>query len=550
MDIKQAKALENEMLKKFPSLWTMKYKTIKGKPTTFTSSSNARKNRPFQRAILDDDHPDKIIQKGRQLGLSEVGVSEVLHFMCNYPDVKVMYLFPRKPQMLDFSKSRVAPCFQDSPKINSYLDPANNSVSTKRINTGYLFMRSGWGSELGEGADIDMLNIDEYDRMKDGVEIAFQEGLSASAYGKMRRWSTPTLPMRGVNKQFYMSDQRRYFHTCQHCGHKQYLNFEKNVIQVNPKGVNKVTKEIEPGTFIIGCSKCKKELNRWVEGEYVAEQPSVRGKRGYMISQLDATWISADEIMKKFYTYNSRQLFYNYVIGEPYASEGLAVATEDLRKAVRLPQEIMSRNKTYAAIVAGIDWGVKSYMGVLGIRHNGQIDLLNLYMSEDDPRMPLKAAGTFAAILRAYNPNLVVCDSGYGADKNSYLYTQFPKALYSCTWTTTKSADSPVRFKDSWNEKGRTVHVDKTVSVQRVLHSFKNHLIGLFPWNDKLEELSLHLKNTQIMDEEEDGLIYQKATRLGPDHYVSALAYGLIGVNKLTNYNTIFQNEEMNVSFI
>lgn len=534
--------MEQAYLKAYPSLWAMKYKTIRGAPTTFTSKDNPHKNRPFQTAILDDFHKNIVVEKSRQLGLSEVGLTEVLHFLTTHNKVNAMYIFPRDSLMADFSKSRITPCLEDSKYLASMVDKTANSVSTKNINGNYLFLRSGWSGALGEGTDLDYLAIDEYDRMKPNIEVAFQEGLSSSTHGYLRRWSTPTIPGRGVNHLFSKSDQRRYFHTCPKCGHQQYLTFEDNVIQVKPHGVNKVSKEIEDGTFIIGCKKCKAELNRWQPGSWVAMEPHIRESRGYHISQLDATWITADSIMRKFFSYNSKQLFYNYVVGEPYASEGLIVTEADLKSAVRLPREVMSRTQNYSAIVAGIDWGAVSYMVVVGVKSNGVCDLLNIFTVEDDPRVPLRSASMFSAILRAYRPNLVVCDAGYGADRNAYMYTQFPTSLYSCSWTTSKDANSKVRFKDLWNEKQREVSVDKTVAIQRVLHTLKNQLLGLFPWDEKLEMLTLHVKNTRIMDEESDGKIYQKATRIGPDHTVSALAYALIGVQKLTNYNIAINN--------
>ena len=379
--------------------------------------------------------------------------------------------------------------------------------------------------------------------MKDGVELAFQEGLASSSYGLIRKFSTPTIPGRGINAQYQQSDQMRYIHTCPHCGEKQFLTFDDNVIQVNPKGVDPVTHEVKDGTFIIGCRKCKRELDRWAEGEWVAMYPSIQQVRGYHISQLDATWISADNIMRRRYSYSSKQLFYNYVIGEPYASEGLLVTEEDIRASVRLGREVMSRNSQYVAIAAGIDWGDWSYMVIVGIKANGAIDLLNMYKVQNDSHTPLKDVTYFCAILRAYNPNIVVADSGYGSDKNAYAYTQYPASWYSCYWTTTKSADAKVRFKDQYNETTREILCDKTVKIQRTIYTLKNHLLGLFPWCEKLQELTLHAKNTRIMDEEDNGRVYSKATRIGPDHYICALAYALTGVDKLTQYNIKFNNQ-------
>ena len=533
----------------YASIWAMQHKTIKGKPTTYISKTNPFKHRPWQVAILDDPHPNKVIEKSRQLGLSEVGMTEVLHFLITRDSTKAMYIFPRDQQMKDFSKSRIAPVFQNSDYFKDIIDPKLDSISTKKLNNSWLFMRSGWGGALGEGTDIDFLAIDEYDRMKDGVELAFQEGLSASKYHLMRRWSTPTVPGRGINEVLSRSDQMRYFWTCEHCGERQYLTFDDNVIQIKADGINYATKEVADGTFIIGCKKCKKPLNRWTTGEWVATHPSVKDTRGYHISQLDAAWVTADSLIRKKLEFSSKQLFYNYVIGEPYTSEGLRVTEADLRSAIRLSNEVYSRTTDYVGIAVGIDWGDVSYMAVLGIRSNGSLDLLNLDSVVDSSTTPLHSVAHFCSVLRPYTPNIIVADAGYGADRNTYGFTQFPTSWYSCYWTTSKDATSRTRFIDNWQEPSRQVNVDKTLSIQRVLHTFKGKLIGLPPWNEKLSTLALHLKNTVIMDEESNGLVYQKATRTGEDHYVCAIAYALIGVNKLTNYNLKFNNP-MNVDFV
>lgn len=548
MDKTNLHEIEDAFIHRYPSLWAMKYKTIRGKPTTFVSKY-ALKHRPWQQLIMDDMHPNKVVEKSRQLGLSEVGMTECLHFLIEHNGTKAMYIFPRKQQMEDFSKSRIEPVLESSEYFRNIVDQNLNSVSTKKFRDSFLFMRSGWSGALGEGVDADFFACDEYDRMKEGVELSFQEGLKSSKYGLMRRWSTPTLPGRGINGVFQQSDQRRYIHTCQHCGCKQFLTFEDNVIQIKPNGVNNVTQEVEDGTFIIGCKKCKKELDRWAIGEWVAQYPSIKEIRGYHISQMDAVWISADDIMRRQFKYASKQLFHNYVIGEPYASEGLLITEADIKGAIRLPNEVMSRTNEYVGVVAGIDWGDPSWLVLVGLKNNGAVDLLNIYYVKDDPRQPLKSSSYFTAIMRAYNPNLIVCDFGYGADRNSYLLTQFPTSLYSCYWTTSKNPLSNVNFKAQWNENTHQVRVDKTVSIQRVLHSLKSKLIGLFPWGEKLQMLSLHAHNTRIMDEEEEGIVYQRATRIGPDHTMCALAYALIGVDKLTNYNITF-NSKLNYEFI
>jgi len=143
--------IEQAYIKKFPSLWALKYKSIKNKPTVFNSKHNKYARRPWQVAILDDPHNNIVVQKSRQLGLSEVGLTKVLAFLDTHDNTKAMYCFPRDAQMKDFSNTRVSPALSSGKHMQEILSKQQNSVSLKKINTSYLFMRSAWGSALGEG---------------------------------------------------------------------------------------------------------------------------------------------------------------------------------------------------------------------------------------------------------------------------------------------------------------------------------------------------------------------------------------------------------------
>lgn len=186
-DLSKLQKLERAFILNHPSLYCLKFKPIKGKPLTFISTKNPYKHRPWQQKILDDKHPNKVIEKSRQLGLSELGISEIIWFLDVHEETKALYAFPRRQQMRDFSNSRITPAFNQSEYLKQLLSKEVNSTDLKKINKSYLFMRSAWGSAMGEGADIDLLSLDEYDRMKDNVELAFEEGLKSSKYGLIRR---------------------------------------------------------------------------------------------------------------------------------------------------------------------------------------------------------------------------------------------------------------------------------------------------------------------------------------------------------------------------
>lgn len=522
------------IIRKNIELYMLRYYTIRGKPITFKirgrNKAKAIGHRPWQVDIIKDRHENKVVRKSRQLGLSEMGIAEALWFADVHSGTKTMFTFPRDRQMRDFVKTRLDPVLDSNPYFRSILDSKMDSIEVKRIRDSFMMFRSAWGGALGEGVDVDFLSFDEYDRMSDGVELAFRESMKSSKYGLLRRWSTPTIPGRGIDLAFQRSDQRFYMHKCESCNHYQVLSVEDNIKQVKPDGINYVTEEIEDGTFEYVCAKCGKPLDRWYNGEWVAKYPDRKGTRGYHISQLNAVWISADDIKRNELQYTSRQIFTNYVIGESYASEGLIVSEDDVLGAVRFDAPKTSR-AGYVKVVAGIDWGHVNYLVLLGMRENGQLDLMNLWTFRDNPRVPLEPVHMFASVLKPYNPDLIVADEGYGADRNTLLMQLFKGKTWACRYKTFKKVSQPM---NNWNESSRVVTVDKTLTVQNMLHKLKAQEIGFWRPEEKLMMFMKHVGNVRIMDVEEDGDIYAVATRVGDDHLSSALNYSLIGMERFS----------------
>lgn len=523
---------KNQILKTLirskPSLYLLQYYTIRGNPITFINKKNPIGHRPWQVGIIDDQHPDKVVRKSRQLGLSEIGVAEFLWFLDYHNNTKGMFVFPRDRQVKDFVKTRVNPVLENNPYFKSIVDKNMDSIEVKRIRDSYMIFRApGKGGALGEGADIDYLSLDEYDRMPDGLEYIFQESMKSSKYSMLRRWSTPTIPGRGIDAQFQKSDQRYFMHKCEACNHWQILNVEDNIVQVLDDGVDYISETIKPGTFKFVCAKCGKELDR-TKGEWVAKYPSRTAIRGYHISQLNFVHISADDIKRREFRYTSKQLYYNYVIGEPYVNEGLIINENDVVGAIKHDGPITSR-QGYDFVVVGIDWGYWNYAAMLGVKGE-QIDLMNLWRFKDNPAKPLEPVYMIAASIKPYNPDLIIADDGYGADRNSALQQIFKGKAWSCRFRTYKGQS---QVRDNWNEKQRLITVDKTLRVQNLIHTVKAQKIGFWKLDEEMLLLMKHLHNTRIMDEEDDdGNVYQVATRVGDDHYASALVFALVGVDK------------------
>lgn len=99
--------------------------------------------------------------------------------------------------MKDFVKARIRPEFAQG-YYATLTDKNNNSLDQMSVRNSRIYFRSASKGSAVEGVDIDMLSLDEYDRLNPTAEISAMESLSSSKYGLIRRWSTPKLKLWGI----------------------------------------------------------------------------------------------------------------------------------------------------------------------------------------------------------------------------------------------------------------------------------------------------------------------------------------------------------------
>ncbi|MGI4715036.1 phage terminase large subunit family protein, partial [Klebsiella pneumoniae] len=332
-----------------PSTYMLKYHTLRGHPITFSipnrDRSKAQAHRPWQTRIVNDTHPNKAVIKSRQLGLSEMGVMEMVHFadMHSYANAKCLYTFPTNEQMKKFVQSRLNPVLEKE-YFRDIVDWDKDSLGFKKIRNSSLFFRTSSKASTVEGVDIDYLSLDEYDRVNLLAESSALESMSSSPFKIVRRWSTPSVPGMGIHKLYQQSDQWYYGHRCQHCDYLNEMSYNDynpdnleesgNMLCVNPEGVDEQAKTVQNGSYQFVCQKCGKPLDRWYNGEWHCKYPERtkgnKGVRGYLITQMNAVWISADELKEKEMNTESKQAFYNYILGYPFEDVKLRVNEEDV----------------------------------------------------------------------------------------------------------------------------------------------------------------------------------------------------------------------------
>jgi hypothetical protein len=285
---------------------------------------------PALTAIARDPSPLIVIQKSAQVGATELLVNLSLWAADTAYAGRgnVLFLMPTQNQMDDFAQARFDRAIQDSPYLRSRLQPepprrkGADSKRLKRVGPGYIFMRGAESARQVASVDADLVVLDEFDQMADGVLELARKRIASSSAGRIVVASTPRFPETGIHGLFLQSDQQRYLLTCTECGHEQALSWELNVDQALPA---------------IVCARCRRPLDpARSPGRWVAEAPG-NAIRGYHLSRLYSPWLDLAAMVEasRAPTPSAQQEFWNSDLGEPFHDPGGGLSLDVLDRCRR-----------------------------------------------------------------------------------------------------------------------------------------------------------------------------------------------------------------------
>ena len=322
------------------SEWAERYRMLSTKESAEPGRwRNART--PYLREIMDCLSPTSpvervVLMKGAQLGGTELGLNWVGYAIHHAPG-PMMIVWPTTEMAQRNSKHRIDPLIEESPVLKDIIAPARsrdsgNTVLMKEFRGGVLVM-TGANSAVGlRSMPVRYLFLDEVDAYPldvdgEGDAIHLAEARTRTfARRKILLVSTPTIAGASIiEREFEASDQRRYFVPCPHCGHRQWLRFERLRWE---RG--------EPDTAAYLCEACETAIAehhkpRMLElGEWMAQGTGTSA--GFHLSSLYSPWRKWREIAaswEKAAMSESRSVaiikaFKNSELGETWIEEGEA----------------------------------------------------------------------------------------------------------------------------------------------------------------------------------------------------------------------------------
>lgn len=336
---------------------------------------------PYQKEILDaltDPNVTMIVvQKSARVGFTLMISCAIAFFIAQEPS-SMLIVQPTGDDAKGFSKETIAPMRRDVPVLQQISfrdveakakgDKGSDTLKHKAFPGGVLSLASANSPSDFRRISRRVVLFDEVDAYppsagNEGDPIRL--GMKRAEAFHNRKYAAGSTPLVAgssrIEELFLAGDQRRYHVPCPHCGHKDFLVFDRK----SDRGHVMRWPDGEPDGAYFECSskRCKIEHKdkRWMveRGEWIPDNPGAPHHSYHLWSALsyspNTTWA---DIARDFLAAKSDPLklktFVNTMLGETWVERGEAPEWERLYRR-RETYDIGSVPEGVLVITAGVD---------------------------------------------------------------------------------------------------------------------------------------------------------------------------------------------------
>lgn len=486
----------------------------------------------YQLDPMQEDAPEQCSRKGAQIGWTSIKMLKSIHGLIynRYPQ-GVLYLFPTRDDVTDFSKGRFQPLVNDNTVINRHVKDTD-AANIKRIGKGMLYFRGAKSTRTIGGfkktssqlksIPVDRIVFDEVDEMEPSMIDLALERVSHSDVVELDFIGTPTIPDYGIDIRWQRSDQRLWFLRCRACNVETCLEQE---FEENGWERQKVLVELEDGRVAKVCRACGREFQPDDERYWVISYPS-RSKDlvGWWVSQLNSHYVKPEVILNAFLDpKRSITETYNSKIGMPYIEAQNRLSIEEVLECCG-DDGIASSDEGPCSM--GVDQG-KGLHVVVGKRAWGSAGrIIHIGEYQDWPELDL--------LMKRFHVSCCVVDAQPEMRAAQAFSSRFPGRVWLHFY------DEKRRGPAMWNEQTMRVARNRTESLDSSHNEISARQIVLPKQCKEVEVFAKHLHNTakRLEEDEESGSKRYVYVKLGPDHYRHAFTYE--GLARAFGANNIF----------
>lgn len=530
--------------------WIEKNTMIEGQAFSF-------KDHEFQQAIINDTSRRIVIRKCSQVGLSECAAREVVGVTATSRGSHFIYVMPTKSFAGGFSTSRIQPIIDESDVVKAMTGTgAAKSTFLKKIGSSYLHVGGTAGSTSGAiSVPAKRLIFDEYDFCEMRVAGQYESRLKHAPEcpkthqkGWIKWFSTPTLPMYGVDEKFAESDQKHYNVTCD-CGCTFAPDYFKHiVIPGTPKGfkmkeltVDDVKAErYQFDKAYVECPECKKDVwEALCNPERRTWVPKFPGRKisGWQVHPWDCPKInSIPSIFQQMPGYENYADYVNFTLGLPYEDTQNSFLSNPLLGKV---QRCVWNDGGGTGYFLGCDVGRTSHI-MIGkpVRTKAGVKIEIHYM-ERFKTSKEKVLGTrIKELMKLYSIRCAVIDSQPEFSTVNTVAAKYPTRTFGCEYMENRPADQKAVKQATELSNIRVIEDANIVKAFRT--GTFNDLLKMHNGGDIVYPDMLNDHVTSELKEAADNFKNLKKVRMptptgdvketwvkitGNDHYLHALNY-------------------------
>ncbi|RWM27932.1 MAG: hypothetical protein EOR77_30905 [Mesorhizobium sp.] len=494
--------------------------TLRKKPFSFEGYE-------FQRAIVDDMHPNLAVIKCSQIGLTEVQIRKFLSFLKRTNSINGIFSLPTDDMYKRVSQTRIKPIVDDEQVFNQH-DPSKKpvrSMSLYQIDDSFGFITGG---KEGDATSInaDVLFNDEVDLADQEILALYGSRLQGSDIRIRQGFSTPTFEGYGIDSMYKASDQHEFLCRCG-CGHWNLPTFTPQFINIPglSPDLNDLSEidvdmsvKLNLGDSFVMCEHCGRplELGNIDRREWVPRHPG-RLSRGYWVRPFATPRLSIKYIVEQLLDYkrkNSIRRWYNTVLGEPYNDASARLSLPEIEAVMKGEGKLDVPSGTPVAI--GIDVGQVCHVTVASLGLSIPVVFAWLQVPSDQLKETL-------ANLRAQYK--VVAG---GMDLNPYaplareVRDESGGAIMPIEYSTSLKAAPLTPVKD---ELDNITHFssNRTLMIDAIVGDIRNRRIEFAGYGNKKAIIQTHLQDMVRIELPEQPAKWNKLT--GEDHFFHSLGY-------------------------
>lgn len=293
-------------------------------------TDRAEYQRGMMDAVNDPDVDTVVLMTSAQIGKTEL-VNNVVGYYIAHDPAPILTVQPTIQMGEAWSKDRLTPMLRDTPSLRRKVGAhksrsGNNTILHKVFPGGHVTIAGANSPASLASRPVRIVLCDEVDRYPPS---AGEEGDPVSLARKRTRtfWnrkiilvSTPTIKGTSrIEKEYELSDQRRYFVPCPHCGEFQHLEWAR--ISFDKENPSDVVYACTHGCVI----EEKDKLKMIAQGEWRATN-AFNGRAGFHLNELYSPWSSWRDVVKGFLeakgTPETLKTWVNTSLGETWEEKG------------------------------------------------------------------------------------------------------------------------------------------------------------------------------------------------------------------------------------